>query len=102
LYIKARVELNLSSNEVYEMTVAEISDLLSENDKYKKYMMLEQSVYNSQLILQEKAKDNYDELLKNILGKEVKATNDRNKLLTDVKRYKMISKRIGLKFPGGD
>lgn len=77
------------------MAFLEVIDLLSENDKYKNFMMLEQASYNALLIMNDKAKDAYDQIYKKIFGKEVVLNN----ILQDIERYKMVTEMLGLKFP---
>jgi hypothetical protein len=78
------------------MALREIEHLLLEKRRYKKLNMLEQAYYNSCLIMQENYYDIYINLRDGILG-----IPSITRIKNDIERYKMISERLKLKFPGG-
>jgi hypothetical protein len=80
----AIVKYNITSEEFYNLTIAEFG-ILSEkyitNLKHKKTMMAEQAYYNASMIMQDKAYDNYKKIVDDINDKsidiEVSKRNDR-------------------------
>jgi hypothetical protein len=87
--------LKMTPNDFYNSTFSEIDMLLSEYNKYSRLDKLDQAYYNSCLIMNEKHNNVYNDIRSNILG-----VNNVDKLKTDIKRYKMISERFGIKYPG--
>jgi predicted nucleic acid-binding Zn-ribbon protein len=78
------------------MSLLEIQHLLEEKRRFEKLKRLEQAYYNSCLIMNEKNNEAYDELRYAILG-----VQPVERLKTDIERYRMISERLKLRFPGG-
>jgi len=70
--------------------------MLDEYDKNTHLNMLDLAYYNSLFVLNEKAEDDYKNMINKILEIEAKKN-----IITDKKKlkYVMISKRLGLKYP---
>jgi len=77
------------------MAVSEIEDRLRYRRMINRLDKLEQAFYNAKLIMNEKANDIYKDVRSEILG-----IDNVDKLKTDIRRYKMISERLGIKYPG--
>jgi hypothetical protein len=84
------------------MAVSEIEDRLyykRMQDEHKQTQirlnMLDNAYYTGCLVMNEKIDKAYKAIQKDILGQDG-ATIDKNKF----KRFKMISKRLGLEYPG--
>lgn len=80
-------KLKITSEEFYSMAPLEIEHMLSEKAKYDRLDKLDQALYISYLVMNEKANDTYKDIRNDILS--VKNVIDKNKF----KRFKMISKR---------
>lgn len=76
------------------MTFIEVNDLLLEFDQINSLNNLEIASFNASLIQQEKAKESYDKIYKEITGEEISYD-----YTNDFKRYRMISKRLKLRYP---
>jgi len=81
------------------MALTEIKDLLFEYDEQKKIDTLEQAYFNatffnSQVLRQDPYKT-WKHFYSNITGQDL----FKDDLEKDIKRYKMRSKRLGLKYP---
>jgi hypothetical protein len=77
------------------MAPLEIEHMLSEKIKMDRLDKLDQALYISYLVMNEKANDTYKDIKNDILGLNI--TRDvKNKF----KRFKMISKRLGIEYPG--
>lgn len=88
-------KLNITSSEFYSMAPLEIEHMLSEKIKMDRLDKLDQALYISYLVMNEKANDTYKDIKNDILGLNI--TRDvKNKF----KRFKMISKRLGIEYPG--
>jgi hypothetical protein len=89
-----KTKLKITSDEFYNMTPKELDYMLSEKTKYDRLGLLDQALYVSYLVQKEKANDIYIDIRNQILG--VDTTVDKNKF----KRFKMISKRLEIEYPG--
>jgi hypothetical protein len=76
------------------MTLLEIEHLLQRASIKDRLDMLDQAYYNGCMIMNERMIDTYKDIQANILGK-----SNRDRLKKDIERYRMISERLGLKFP---
>lgn len=95
LYLMCKLKLKMSLSEFNDTTLSEINQLLSEFTMYSRLDKLDQAYYISCLVMQEKANDIYEDIKNSILG-----VNNIERLKKDVLRYKMISERLGIKYPG--
>jgi hypothetical protein len=77
------------------MSLLEIEHLLIEFNKKDNLDKLDQAYYISQLVLNEKIDQTYSDFKNAILG-----VNMTTRFKQDFERYKIISKRLGLKYPG--
>lgn len=89
-----KTKLKITKDEFYDMAPLEIEHMLSEKTKYDRLGLLDQALYISYLVMNEKANDTYKDIRNDILS--VNTGIDKNKF----KRFKMISKRLGVEYPG--
>lgn len=94
MYVICRTRLGITSEQFFEMTLLEIEHMLKEKNRHDKLGRLDQAYYISCLVMQENANNIYENLRYSILG-----VDSQIRLKNDIKRYKMISERLGLKFP---
>jgi len=90
----ARTKLNVTLDQFLDLTMSEVIDLLSEKAKHNSCILLDQALYVTLLFGSDKLENKYKEILDSISGVNKKAELEKN-----YKRYKMISERLGLKFP---
>lgn len=86
---------NISNDEFWKMTMVEIEHRLRYQRRKKQINNLDLAYNIGCFVMNDKANDTYKSILSDILGKK---RSDVAK--NDIKRYKMICQRLGLKYPG--
>ena len=94
LYLKARSILNIKLEDFLDMTINETEKLIKEKNKYDNQLMLNLASYNASMIMNENSNDNF-----NKLNELINDNKYENYLKKRVEKYKIISERLGLKFP---